>query len=44
MVPRQIVHSVGLVLVAVAVANRGRPNARMGGLAASDVEGVDGLR
>ncbi|MCY3580865.1 MAG: amino acid synthesis family protein [bacterium] len=32
------------VLVAVAVANRGRPNARMGGLAASDVEGVDGLR
>ncbi len=32
------------VLIAVAVANRGRPNARMGGLAASDIEGVDGLR
>lgn len=32
------------VLVAVAVANRGRPNARMGGLAAEDVVGEDGLR
>ena len=32
------------VVVAVAVANRGRPNARLGGLAAADVAGRDGLR
>lgn len=32
------------VVVAVAVANRGRPNARLGGLAADDVVGEDGLR
>ena len=32
------------VVVAVAVANRGRPNARLGGLAATDVVGEDGLR
>lgn len=32
------------VVVAVAVANRGRPNARLGGLAAGDVVGEDGLR
>lgn len=32
------------VVVAVAVANRGRPNARLGGLAAEDVIGEDGLR
>ena len=32
------------VLVAVAVANRGRLNARLGGLAAEDVVGEDGLR
>ena len=32
------------LLVAVAVANRGRLNARLGGLAATDIEGVDGLR
>ncbi len=32
------------VVVAVAVANRGRPNARLGGLAAADVVGEDGLR
>lgn len=31
------------VLVAVAVANRGRLNARLGGLAAADIEGTDGL-
>jgi len=30
--------------VAVGVANRGRLNARMGGLAAEDVIGEDGLR
>ncbi|MEO3855732.1 amino acid synthesis family protein [Acrocarpospora sp. B8E8] len=33
----------GEVLVAVAVANRGRLNARLGGLAAADVAGRDGL-
>lgn len=32
------------VVVAVAVANRGRPNARLGGLAAEDAIGEDGLR
>ena len=32
------------VVVAVAVANRGRPNARLGGLAAGDIVGEDGLR
>ncbi len=32
------------VVVAVAVANRGRPNARLGGLAAADAVGEDGLR
>lgn len=32
------------VVVTVAVANRGRPNARLGGLAAEDVVGEDGLR
>ena len=32
------------VLVAVAVANRGRLNARLGGLDADDVIGQDGLR
>ena len=32
------------VLVAVGVANRGRLNARMGGLAPEDVVGKDGLR
>lgn len=32
------------VVVAVAVANRGRLNARLGGLAAEDVIGEDGLR
>lgn len=32
------------VVVAVAVANRGRPNARLGGLAPGDVVGEDGLR
>lgn len=32
------------VVVAIAVANRGRLNARLGGLAAGDIEGVDGLR
>lgn len=32
------------VVVAVAVANRGRINARLGGLAAADIDGVDGLR
>ena len=32
------------VVIAVAVANRGRPNARMGGLAAEDIVGEDGLR
>ena len=32
------------VVVAVAAANRGRPNARLGGLAAGDVIGEDGLR
>lgn len=32
------------VLVAVAVANRGRLNARLGGLAVDEIEGVDGLR
>lgn len=32
------------VLVAVAVANRGRLGARLGGLAADDVVGIDGLR
>ena len=32
------------VVVAVAVANRGRPNARLGGLAPEDVVGKDGLR
>lgn len=32
------------VVVAVAVANRGRLNARLGGLAAEDVVGEDGLR
>ena len=31
------------VVVVVAVANRGRPNARLGGLAADDVVGADGL-
>lgn len=34
----------GEVLVAVAVANRGRLNARLGGLAADEIEGEDGLR
>ena len=32
------------VVVAVAAANRGRPNARLGGLAVGDVIGEDGLR
>jgi hypothetical protein len=32
------------VVVAVAVANRGRLNARLGGLQAEDIEGEDGLR
>lgn len=32
------------VVIAVAVANRGRPNARMGGLAPEDIVGEDGLR
>lgn len=32
------------VVVAVAAANRGRPNARLGGLVAEDVVGEDGLR
>lgn len=32
------------VLVAVAVANRGRLNARLGGIAPGEVEGKDGLR
>ncbi len=31
------------VVIAVAVANRGRLNARLGGLAATDVTGLDGL-
>ena len=32
------------VVIAVAVANRGRLNARLGGLAADAIEGTDGLR
>lgn len=32
------------VVIAVGVANRGRPNARMGGLAAEEIVGEDGLR
>ena len=32
------------ILVAVAVTDSGRPLARVGGLAASDAKGVDGLR
>ena len=32
------------IVVAVAVANRGRPNSRLGGLKAADVAGGDGLR
>lgn len=32
------------VLVIFAVATRGRPNARVGGLKASDIEGLDGLK
>lgn len=32
------------IVVAVAVANRGRLNARLGGLSATEIEGIDGLR
>ena len=34
----------GEIMVAVAVTDSGRPLARVGGLKAAEIEGVDGLR
>ena len=34
---------VGLFAIVVAFANRGRPNHRVGGLAADEIKGIDGL-